>query len=126
MGSLLTFAAYAYRKKLGRSPERPLSSSFPFCSRLQRRSAFRPFWCSQIYRLDAFGSFRGTSHKGEIRTPLRLTDVEFFGVTDWVLVVVIGFLSSTDVVVLRPSYIKLTCTMPFEEPFLVRDDNSER
>jgi hypothetical protein len=43
MGSLLTFAAYAHRKKLGRSPERPLPSSSPFSSRLQRRSAFRPY-----------------------------------------------------------------------------------
>jgi hypothetical protein len=42
LGSLLTFAAYAHRKKLGRDPERPLSSSSPFSSRSQRMSAIRP------------------------------------------------------------------------------------
>jgi hypothetical protein len=42
LGSLLTFVAYAHRKKLGRNPERPLSSSSPFSSRSQRMSAIRP------------------------------------------------------------------------------------
>ena len=38
LGSLLALAAHAHRKKLGRSPERQLSSS----SRLQRMAAIRP------------------------------------------------------------------------------------
>jgi hypothetical protein len=38
LGSLLALAAHAHRKKLGRSPERQLSSS----SRLQRVVAIRP------------------------------------------------------------------------------------
>lgn len=58
-----------------------------------------------------------------MRTPSRLTDIEFLGAMDWVLVVIVFHLS-TDVVVLRSSCIKLTDTMPDEEPFLGRDDNS--
>jgi hypothetical protein len=64
-----------------------------------------------------------------MRTQLRLTDIEFFGVMVRVLVVIIiiiGFHLSKDVVVLGSSCIKLTDKMPDQEPCLGQDDNSAR
>jgi hypothetical protein len=64
-----------------------------------------------------------------MRTQFRLIDIEFFGVMVRVLVVIIiiiGFHLSKDVVVLGSSCIKLTDKMPDQEPCLGQDDNSAR
>ena len=51
-------------------------------------SGIRPLWQNLTCNFEVFGSFPSLSLTGEMRTPLRVTDVEIFEVMIWVLVVV--------------------------------------
>jgi predicted nucleic acid-binding Zn ribbon protein len=55
----------------------------------QRKSGFRPLWQNETIKLEVFGSFRGSFHTGEMRTPLDSKQVLLFDLEIWFLLLLL-------------------------------------